>query len=187
MKHKFFKPALVLVAILAAGLSFQMITSDSVSGQDGKEATVVAAPESEAGAESWQIRCGEEGNIETPEKGKCEIFQRLSMKDTGQRVVEFAIGFGPEDKEARGIIILPLGILLESGGLLKIGDNEAFKFSPRYCDAGGCVAFLGMNEKILGMMRKNDKATLTIKAMNGQDINIELPLKGFGKAFKNIS
>ena len=175
MTHKFFKPALALSLMFVAGLTFYVLTSHSVSGEESKNAP------------AWSVRCGEQGDVSSPEKGKCEIFQRLVVNETGQRLTEFAIGYSGENlDQMRGIVILPLGILLETGVALQIDDKEPFSFTPRYCDAGGCVAFLNMNDKILGMMRKGDTARVTMKALNGSDINVEMPLKGFSKALGQI-
>ncbi len=176
MKHKYFKPFLILAVLLVAGLTFQVVTSDSVSGEEDK------------GAESaWNVRCSKGVSPDSPKKGSCEAVQKLVVKDTGQRLLEFAIGYAPDQKDPKGIMLLPLGILLEPGVTMKVDDAAPFKFSPRYCDAGGCAAFLTLNDKILNMFKKGDKAVIAFKAANGSEVNVELSLSGFAKAFKKVS
>ncbi len=178
MKHKYFKPALIVIVLLIAGISFQAITSDSVSGKEDE-----ASSSEEA---SWQIRCAEGVDVNKPEKGKCEVVQILYVKETGQRFAEMAVGYSSEDGKPRGVVILPLGILLESGVLFQIDDMPPFKFSPRYCDNNGCVAFLDINDKIMDGLRKGENVKLGMKVVDGRQVSVDMPLKGFSKAFKQV-
>ena len=181
MKHKYFKPALIVIVLLIAGISFQAIMSDSVSGKEEESA---AASSSEA--ESWKIRCAEGVDVNKPEKGKCEVVQTLYVKETGQRFAEMAVGYSSDDGKPRGVVILPLGILLESGVLFQIDDMPPFKFSPRYCDNNGCVAYLDISDKIMNGLRKGENVKLGMKITDGRQVSVDIPLKGFSKALKQV-
>jgi len=132
----------------------------------------------------WQVRCSAEENDPSRE---CEIFQRLITTEGGQRVAEFAVGFPKEEPHARGVIILPLGILLTDDIEMQIDDNEKFRFKARYCTNQGCFAFIALDDKILGMLKKGTRAKIECKAFNGKPININMSLKGFTASLKKVS
>lgn len=135
--------------------------------------------------EPWQKRCSK------PKDGKgaesCEIFQKLVVAKSGARFVEFAIGYPADDKKvARGVFILPLGILLENGVKMTIDDGQAFKFNVRYCDQGGCYAFISLNEQLIDLMKKGSEAKVNFVGASGQAFNVGVTLKGFTTAVNQI-
>lgn len=159
-------PFLIAATIIIAGISSALAA--------GKEAD---AP--------WSVRC--EGEEQKVDKGRCEMFQRLVLKENGMRVAEMAIGFPSGKKDARGALILPLGMMLAEGAQMKIDDGQLFKFNIRYCLKDGCYAFLNLNEKLLGLMRKGKTATIIFKMLDGKEAVIPLSLSGFTKAVEQIS
>ncbi|HRC26460.1 MAG TPA: invasion associated locus B family protein, partial [Alphaproteobacteria bacterium] len=91
-----------VVTILTAGATL-ILTNAFAAGKADKAAAGGVKTES-----LWTVRCQESDK----KREHCEVFQRLIVKETGARAAEFAIGF-PEDKNvARGVIVLPLGMLL---------------------------------------------------------------------------
>lgn len=171
-----------IITFFAFVVCFSLLMSNALFAQDDVASTI-----SEDVAKPWIVRCNNEDDIKLENKrGKCEIFQRLSLKDTGQRVVEMAIGF-PDDKDAaRGIFILPLGILLQPGVTMQIDDNPPLKFAVRYCVPNGCVAYVNLNDTILDMLKKGESANVIVKQANGEDITLPIVLKGITKALGEI-
>lgn len=132
----------------------------------------------------WQVRCSAEEN---DPKRECEIFQRLVTTEGGQRVAEFAVGFPKEEPHARGVVILPLGILLTDDIEMQIDDNEKFRFKARYCTNQGCFSFIALEDKLLDMLKKGSRAKIECKAFNGKPININMSLEGFTASLKKVS
>lgn len=132
---------------------------------------------------SWSKRCSDVNGEE-----RCEIFQQIVVKETGARVAEFALGF-PNGKKstASGVIVVPLGILLEEGATMQVDDNRPFSFRIRYCLKNGCFAFVDMDKKILKTLKKGKGATITVLNAGGQKISIPVSLIGLTKALKEIS
>lgn len=132
--------------------------------------------------QAWNVRCNEtEGG-----QKQCEMFQQLVVKDSGERFAEFAIGF-PEDKDtARGVVILPLGILLPPGVMLQIDDGSKYKFDVRYCVKQGCLAFVDLSDKILDELRMGGEAILTAASAQGKPVKIRMSLMGFTKAYNQV-
>ena len=179
----------VAVVVALIGLS----SMSQMSYSEDKKADAAQA----ADADAWQTRCdkvNEKGEKDENGKNKqCEIFQKLVMQDTGQRVMEFAIGYPAKDqkdknkdKKARGVLILPLGILLPPGGQIRVDDQQPFSFQIRYCTQGGCVAYLDMNDKVLDIFRKGTKAEILMGTLQGKTLGVPMSLKGFTKALKDL-
>ncbi|PJB71099.1 MAG: hypothetical protein CO093_06055 [Alphaproteobacteria bacterium CG_4_9_14_3_um_filter_47_13] len=171
-----FKIILVAAVFLAAAVGITIKSSHPVASQEQAQ---------EQKPSPWIVRCNEaDGEVR---KGSCEIFQRLIIAESGERVAELAIGF-PEDRDdARGVIILPLGMMLSEGAQMKIDEGAFFKFSMRYCIKDGCYAFLNMDDKLLGMMRKGNKATILFKMASGKEASVVLSLADFSRFIGKIS
>jgi len=153
-------------------------------------ALLVAAPVSWAqeeagvkGEEMWSVRCQENGE---GDKTSCEIFQRLAVHETGRRFAEFAIGFPAGKDVARGVLILPLGILLQPGGRLKVGENEPVKFTFRFCRNDGCYAVVSLDDALIESMKKGDKMTVAFATLEGKAAGIAFSLNGFTKAMEEL-
>lgn len=133
--------------------------------------------------ENWTVRCQD---LKDSEDQHCEMFQRLVMKDSGQRLLEFAIGIPPGEKTPRGVVVMPLGILLEPGVQLMVDDTNSFKFDVRFCDNGGCVAYLRLNDAVLNAMRRGNEGKIVFTLQSYQKANIPFSLSGFSKAYSEI-
>ncbi len=185
--------AKLVAAVLAVGaLGYAIYANAAGSGAEAAAAapktnTASFAPADIKG-DAWLVRCNDKKPEEVTEKrGKCEIFQQQTIKESGQRLVEFAIGFPAETKEARGILILPLGIQLQKDVSMSLDGGDSFNVKIRYCLENGCFAYMSLTDEVLAKMKKAGKATVGIESADGRKINLELPLTGFGKALDQVS
>jgi invasion protein IalB len=104
-----------------------------------------------------------------------------------QRLVEFAIGYpDSKKKDAQGILILPLGVLVSEPVDIEIDEKKDFTAQIRYCDGGGCYAFADISSGMLDRMSKGQKFTLKARAANGKYFHIVMALTGFSKALEQI-
>ncbi len=175
---------LSVIAVMAAAMGLIGFSHGALSGTD-KQLAAKTAP-ADAGKEAgpqWTKRCDK---AESGKKGTCEIFQRLVVKDTGQRVAEFAVGFPEKKDAARGVVVLPLGILLTDGAKMQIDKNEPFTFKPRFCAPEGCFAYVNLNKQILDIMKKGTEISITFQTVKGDNVTVKLSLDGFGKSLKEI-
>ena len=132
----------------------------------------------------WIPRC-ENNEQGTPKN--CEIFQRLLVKETGQRVSEFAVGFPDgKGKNARGVAVLPLGILLNEKTGLRVDDGEIFYFQVRYCTQNGCYAFLDLTPQVIADMKRGNEASFYFTTLEGKKLQIDFSLAGFTKALETL-
>lgn len=159
-----------------------LITSISVYMQ-GKKSE--AAPE----AKAWDVRCMDKPPKEEGGKSEgeyCEMFSTLSVKETGQLFMGFAIGFPDEAKGARGVLQLPLGVLLTEDMLMQIDKAKPSKFSVRTCTEKGCFAFLTLSDDLLSQMKKGKQVVVAFKNADGKALAVPFPLSGFTKALKGV-
>lgn len=174
---------LSLFVVLALAATGGLFLNQKAIGGDKPAAPAAASTEKGTGT-PWAIRCAKDEK--TGKSGKCEIFQRLVVKETGKRVVEFAVGF-PESKDsARGVVVLPLGMLLTEDISMQIDKEKSFSFKPRYCLPEGCYAFVNLNRKLLDLMRGGKEVQISFRALDGKPVSIKLSLDGFGKSLKEI-
>lgn len=131
----------------------------------------------------WNLRCDPANEQQDKQ---CEIFQRLDMKETGQRLTEFVVTKIKGEKNPRAIIILPLGVLVEPGALLSVDDKNEMKMSVRYCVPQGCFAFMDLQKGDIKALRKGKEAKLIFVAQNLQKVSVPFTLEGFNKAYKEL-
>lgn len=112
------------------------------------------------------------------------MYQRLIVKESNQRIAELAVGFPNDSGAARGVVILPLGVLLPSGVNMQIDDRKPFRFDLRYCLPDGCYGFISMKEPLLNILRKGNDLKLMFQTLDGKDMSIGMSLNGFTKALE---
>ncbi|MCS5595954.1 MAG: invasion associated locus B family protein [Alphaproteobacteria bacterium] len=131
---------------------------------------------------AWDVRCKK-----NEENGKeyCEMFQMVMVKDTGQRFVEIA--FFEEDKDKiGGIIVLPLGLMVAKPVLMQVDDGKKMAFNFHTCTPGGCLARINATKELMDQMRKGNKLMLATHSQMGKEFNVQLSLKGFSAAYKEL-
>lgn len=153
-----------------------------------KAAPVAKKEASAASGGVWAVRCND------PKTGQkhCEMFQRLSITKKGEkdakRLVEFAIGYKDDSKkkDAQGILVLPLGVLVSEPVEIEIDEKKNFEAEIRYCDGKGCYAFTEIPAGMLEKMAKGNKFTVKARAANGQNFHIVMSLLGFNAALDKM-
>ncbi|MFP4097539.1 MAG: invasion associated locus B family protein [Alphaproteobacteria bacterium] len=133
---------------------------------------------------AWAVRCEED---EQGNAAHCEMFTRLNLKDTDTRLVEFALGYPKEgDQVARGIIIVPLGILLQEDVVLSVDEEEKLRARPRYCSENGCYVYVTLPESLVSAMKRGNEASLMFRAANGRPVAVKVSLAGFTKTTRTL-
>jgi invasion protein IalB len=164
-------------------MSLGAVSSFAATGDQKTPAPVTGNTVIEKG---WALRCPDK---KTDQKN-CEVFDRLEVKSSALRVVEIAIGF-PQDKTqkqgtARGVIILPLGIMLQPGATMKIDEGKPFAFTSRFCTDAGCFSLINISPSLLDTLQKGKTLTLSFKTPDEKDAHVVMDLSGLDKALKKI-
>lgn len=179
MRILFLKNLIVTALVLFIGMMSLAAHAQQLTG--GSSGT---AAQSDGEMAYWIPRCDQD---KSGKPTQCEIFQRLLVKETGQRVAEFAIGY-PEGKvqNARGVIVLPLGILLGEETSLRIDAGKSYSFEIRYCTQNGCYGFLDLTPAIIGELKRGAEASFFFTTLDGNNLQIDLSLAGFTKALETL-
>jgi invasion protein IalB len=175
--------AIALFAVLGGGAWYMFGRSDAQEMSGVSAAAGSATPGSMANAaptEFWTKRCEEK-------IAYCEIFQRLSIKENNQRLVEFAVGY-PKDMKgaAQAVIILPLGVTVTDGIAIKVDDQAPATAKFRSCNPDGCYVILTLPDTIIQSMASGKKITVSFLDGAGKQLNVEMSLSGFGGKLQTI-
>lgn len=125
---------------------------------------------------NWRVNC--ELDQQTSREG-CFIVQNLVLREGGQRVLQFAIGFVEETPEPIALISLPLGISLPPGARIQIDDREPKRIPIERCEPNGCRAGMKLGEDILDGLRKGTQISVTFYDAKREPIEVPLSLDGF--------
>ncbi|MFH1159074.1 MAG: invasion associated locus B family protein [Pseudomonadota bacterium] len=174
---------IALTMVLITGMGTLPSFAADVAQVPAEKAVAGQVPDNEVIERGWVKRCSEQ-------PADCEIFQRIDVKKSSIRIAEFAVGF-PQGKdvkkgEARGVAILPLGILLEKGVTMKIDSGMPSVFKVRTCTKQGCFIYIDLDKNLIDTMRKGNTVYFTFDFVSGQKVNLIMNLAGFGKALKEI-
>lgn len=189
-KHlKIISGLVVILAVGAAALGY-MALNKNASGPNAQASTAEGLQQQQAqsaagqpSGPSWRVRCNDSEEMrDKPRFERCEVFTRVSMRETGQRLLEFAMNFTDNGNPGRGIIILPLGVLLTEEGRIQIDEDKSYQFRVRYCDSGGCYAYLSLNETLVSQLRGAESFTIHFKTAQNQNVQMQMPLDGLGAA-----
>ncbi|MBI1326361.1 MAG: hypothetical protein GC136_01830 [Alphaproteobacteria bacterium] len=186
------KPILIVVALIVVlalagffifGNKGKTSSGHKMAGASGAGSAVTAEVKPVDGTKSWVLRCDKFKDVKEGQRQEyCEVFIRALVKDTGQRIFEFAVGYPEADKAARGVFILPLGLVLDSPLSLKLDGQPPLAFKIRYCTGDGCYAFVTLDDALLGKLRSSKALAIEGSAQNGQPVKLEIPMDEFAKA-----
>ncbi len=148
---------------------------DSVSDQKRASSTT-------KGKEFWTQRCNTDGDMH------CEVFQRLMIKETKQRLIEFAVGYPKETKgKAQAVILLPLGVMVSEGITLTVDKNPPARAVYRTCAQTGCIVAVDLPDDYLNTMKTGKMITISfVDSSTAKQMNIEMSLEGFGAKIEKI-
>lgn len=133
--------------------------------------------------DTWALRCAQN---DKGEQGDCEIFQRLIEGSTGQRVAEFAIGVPEKGKAARGVAILPLGVMFDPAVTMQIDGGPSYSFTLRYCTMEGCYAYVDLNDALLANLKSGKEMVFYLTLKDGELVPLVMKLGGFTSAYEKL-
>ena len=119
----------------------------------------------------WQVRC-----FHNASSSPCDMLEQVANKDTQQRILAFAISYMPHLNQHVVVIVVPLGVNIPKGVLIKTASFTSKPLPYRYCDRSFCYVQALIDNDIADQLgRAGDKATVEIAATNGK--NYDLPLR----------
>jgi invasion protein IalB len=132
--------------------------------------------------DSWTTTCSEFED----KKKVCSA--RLQVTQSGNRNILLAwiITLNAENRPIN-VLQTPTGVSIAPGVELKLGKAAARKVPFTTCDNGHCTATLAMDRDLVRDMTMTAEAEIVIYAPNGSGVQFKFPLKGFEKAYAQLS
>jgi invasion protein IalB len=131
----------------------------------------------------WTVNC----RLVEAQK-QCLLVHAQGNDQTGQRV--FAVELRtPKDGKTEGTILMPFGLKLDSGAILKLDDKDlgqGLRFST--CLPQGCLVPVSLPTVATDAMKK--AKTLTVASLNlnsGEVVAFNVPLEGFAAATARLA
>jgi invasion protein IalB len=136
--------------------------------------------------QDWMVRCGKP-QADAPEA--CEMVQQ-PKDDKGQTVLFVAIGKVADTGKPGMLIILPLGIALPPGVVLKVDGGQEVPAKVARCERHGCEVELLLEPKVLALLKAGQKANVLfqIRDQNGDPkvVGVPFSLLGFTSALNEV-
>ena len=118
---------------------------------------------------------------------QCALSQAQGNKETGQRVYAIEL-HPPENGKTEGTILMPFGLNLDAGAILKLDDKDlgkGLRFST--CVPQGCLLLVSFPAVATNAMRKAGKLTAaSLNLSSGEAVTFNVSLNGFGAALDRL-
>lgn len=124
----------------------------------------------------WKVQC-DVVDTQSGEK-RCHLFQNITLKDSGEIVMQIAIGYLPNDNNALALITLPLGIALEPGINVEIDKRPAKKAAFKRCEQAGCIVGFVVDKNLLAKFLAGSKLYVTYHDASNRPIEVPASLQG---------
>lgn len=131
--------------------------------------------------DDWTVRCSVDQNVV-----HCAAQQEQLSNQTKQRVL--AIEILPGADVLTGTLVLPFGLELGKGAVLKVDDkltSPALWFKT--CLPSGCLVPLQIGAEWQTALRAGTALAVTATAVSGQDAKFSISLKGLPSALDRIA
>jgi invasion protein IalB len=177
---RFFKQTMAAFALAALALPGPAV-AQGVTQDTAPQTETVKATHGD-----WDIVCS------TAQADLC-VMRQIGKDAEGNNVIDVRIrklegakGPGGKTIPAMIVVVAPLGVLLPAGVGIKVDEKEPQGAPFSVCLRSGCVMQQPMGEVFLSEMKAGKKAVVQVIAAPKQQINVDISLKGFTKAFKAL-
>lgn len=131
--------------------------------------------------QDWRIACTQRDKATA-----CSISQDQTQQN-GQRLLAVEVQIRP-DGSAVATLLLPFGIVLDSGVTPNIDDQPPLKpIRFRTCLPNGCIALLPLDAATLGKLRTGSRLNLKVVADGGNALGFQVSLQGFSAAVDRVA
>lgn len=141
-----------------------------------------AAPEQKKPQPAWTVHCANPGN-----GLKCKAMQTLTLRKTGQQLLQVVISRNPDGKSGVIQLNLPHGMYFPAGVTLQIDKEKPKVLAVQTCDARGCYAGIALPPADLSAMQKGATLAVTFQNLQKKPIKLGVSLNGFTAAYAKLT
>ncbi|MBF0192683.1 MAG: invasion associated locus B family protein [Magnetococcales bacterium] len=187
---KLFTP--FLRAMMLSGLSIAVIgtitflandlaTASSVAKEVPKKIVPEISKDTKIAQKMWAMVCEED---KEKKKKTCFASQDHSTKE-GKLALRFSFGYMEDDKKPFIITMLPLGINLPSGVIVKIDETTPIPLVLQHCTPDGCLGAVHLSATQTDeLLKAKDVSVIMLPSGATQPIAFNLNMEGFVKEVK---
>ncbi len=143
--------------------------SVSAPAADPRPAARQETPEAAASSSAWQLECLERD----PDGRVCQAVLRARVGE--QVALVLALARDPADGSVRLQMALPLGIDVQRGATLTVGDFSETLMLSR-CTAQGCLVESAASDDLIEALGTGDAGSVQVYNTDGQPIDLPMPL-----------
>jgi invasion protein IalB len=133
--------------------------------------------------DAWELRC-ETPAGETSEQ--CALTQLVRAEDAAKVNLGVVVVKPKEAKNGVLRIIAPMSVFLLNGVSLKIDQTDIGRAAFFRCAPSGCLADMGIDDKLLEQLKNGKIATLVIYLTPYEGVRHLLMMKGFKEGFEKL-
>jgi len=129
--------------------------------------------------QDWQLRCEQvRGGSRT-----CVMTQQALVQESGHRLMQ--VNIAKQDESTLMTIVLPLGIDLQAGVFMLLG-NQKNELPVAYCAQSGCVVNLKIDKELLSALAKEPDVKISMQIVGGQAVSVPFSTKGLTAAHSGL-
>lgn len=133
--------------------------------------------------DNWQVTC-----VVRKQAPQCALSQQQRQQQNNQLVL--SVEFAPEQKDGAvtGNLVLPFGLLLQSGVTLQIDDKPVTPaLGFRTCLPIGCIVPVTLDKAMIANARAGTVLKITATSSDGnKTVPLSVPLKGMGNGLDRM-
>jgi invasion protein IalB len=141
--------------------------------------------------QDWRVQCENAGGAQSKagdgQSKHCYMFQSLLLRESGQRLLLFAITTETKDGMPMALVRVPLGVLLPPGLNLQVDDGASKRLPYARCHQQGCDVQFELDKTLMSAMKAGLKAEVTFVDPRRQPVTVPLSLKGFTAALNALA
>ena len=134
--------------------------------------------------DNWVVTCRE--FAEGKRKRICSALLQITQSGTNNIVLAWTMGQDDENRMT-SVLQTPTGVLIAPGAELRLGKAAPRKLAYTMCDNGRCTVTSPVDNTLVRDITAAGEAEVVIQAANGSNVQFKFPLKGFDRAYAEIS
>ena len=129
--------------------------------------------------DNWVVTCRD--TVGKSSKRNCSAVMQISSKKTKQSVFVWQIG---QDNDGKAVFAVrtPLGVRVQDGVQITVGNGKPRKVDFVLCEQRGCNARGPFDDAFAKELVAGTEATAAFTLADGKTVNLKLPLNGIDKA-----
>lgn len=177
-------PCLLLAWAVSLATAFGAFAGPATAQTETESQPTTEAPASRQ-IQDWTLRCDAPaaGSL----AGPCYMVQDIAAPEGQGRIAQMIVGHFGQERLLGALIFVPLGTRLPPGLLIGVDDNEPRRFPFQLCSPNGCQAQIALDDTFLAELKAGVTAEAVFEDANGRKLAVEISLRGFTAALKEVS